>query len=94
MKIDKWVYTTDELINFITNHIFDDYAIFIKSQLVERHDKTFVCGTWTSSNKDYRDITRIICIYGNHRYLLTELDVIDKHITFNLIKEGDNHDPN
>ena len=31
MKIDKWVYTTDELINFITNHKFDDYAIFIKS---------------------------------------------------------------
>lgn len=88
IKIDKWVYTTDEVIKFFSDNAFDDYTLFIESQIVERHDNSFVCGTWViTSNKDYEELIKFICIYGDKHYLLTKIDVECKHIIFNLIKE-------
>lgn len=94
MKIDKWIYTSDEIIDIVTSYEFDNYTIFIKSQLVERHDHNFTCGTLLFNDSDYREMIHFISVYPDCKFLLTQLDVESKHIVFNLIKDGDNHDPN
>lgn len=88
MKINKWVYTLDEIFDFVKEN-FNDYTIFVHDQLCIRDDGEYVCGTWLTTMQDRDEETRdkMKNLYYTEKYLLTDIDIKSKWITFNKIKE-------
>lgn len=91
MKLNKWVYSINELFDFYINN-FAEYTLFLKGNLCIRHDGEYICGTCVVTNNDYdKELRqRLKELYKNSVYLITDIDIKSKHIVFNKI--GDNND--
>lgn len=91
MKLNKWVYSINELFDFYMNN-FAEYTLFLKGNLCIRDDGEYICGTCVVTNNDYdKELRqRLKELYKNSVYLITNIDIKSKHIVFNKI--GDNNE--
>lgn len=80
----KWIFTFEELINFKKQN-FNDYTLFLKSKLCQRHDGSYICGTSVLSPKECDLITIKNSIYEDYLYLITDIDIKNHYIDFNQI---------
>lgn len=80
----QWIFTLNELFDF-KNKNFDDYTLFLKGNLGQRHDGIYICGTIVVSKKDIELINRLKEIYKDHLFLITSIDIKNKYIEFNQI---------
>ena len=84
--MDKWVYTIDEIFDYI-DFYFRDYTLFLKSGLCKKDDGEYICGTTVITPSDFDTRRHVIDLYTeyNREFLITSIDVKNKYITFNLI---------
>lgn len=80
----QWLFTFNELLDF-TKKNFNDYTLFLKSKLCQRHDGSYICGTKVMFPKDIELIDRKTNIYKDNLYLLTDIDIYNHYIDFNSI---------
>lgn len=84
----QWVFTFDELLDFKKQN-FNDYTLFLKGKLCQRHDGSYICGTATMFPKEIDLIDRKTSVYKDNLYLLTDIDIYNHYIDFNSIGTKD-----
>ena len=80
----KHIFIFKELIEFKKEN-FNDYTLFLKSKLCQRHDGSYICGTSVMFTKDVELLDIENSIYKDNIYLLTDIDIYNHYIDFNQI---------